>query len=346
MRGSAGLAHRFHGALLIFGCALLGACGGAASPQTSGGGGSRTGTGGAATGAGGAVVTGTGGVRGSGGATGSGVGGKSGVGGSSAAGSGGASGGGTGGSSGGTPSHGCGATSWSPSGHYTIDVSGQSREYIIKLPDGYDPRHPYRLIFAFHGRMYDAQSVADGGPPGSGPYYGIEALAGGSTIFVAPQALDTSWTNQNGRDVAYVNAMLARFESELCIDTERVFSTGFSMGAIMTIALGCAEADVFRAIAAMSGEIMGTCSGNTPLAYWSSHGMSDPTIPIAMGVAARDEFRRRDHCSADSTPGSPAGCIDFSGCDAAHPVTWCPFDGVHEPPPFAGQAIWAFFSRF
>ena len=114
----------------------------------------------------------------------------------------------------------------------------------------------------------------------------------------------------------------------------------------MTIAIGCAEGNVYRAIAPMSGEIMGTCAGNQALAYWGSHGTRDPTIPIASGVAARDEFRRRNHCSADSTAGSPDGCVNFVGCDAGHPVTWCTFDGVHEPPPFAGQAIWAFLSQF
>ena len=51
------------------------------------------------------------------------------------------------------------------SGHFTIDASGTMREYIIKMPTGYDRNHPYRLIVAFHGRMYDAASVDAGGAP-------------------------------------------------------------------------------------------------------------------------------------------------------------------------------------
>jgi len=114
--------------------------------------------------------------------------------------------------------------------------------------------------------MYDALSVDAGGPPtaaGQGPYYGIEPRAGGSAIFVAAQALSTSWTNAN--DIPYVNAMIARFKTDLCIDQSRIFATGFSMGAIQTIVLGCGEADVFRAIAPMSGSIQGTCGGTTPI---------------------------------------------------------------------------------
>jgi poly(3-hydroxybutyrate) depolymerase len=244
------------------------------------------------------------------------------------------------------PSAGCTSAGGAPaSGRYTIDASGTSREYIIKMPASYDPKHPYRLIFAFHGRMYDDTSVDAGTAPSKeGPYYGIEPMAGGQAIFVATQALSTSWLNAN--DIPYVNAMIARFESQLCIDQSRIFATGFSMGAIETIALGCAMGDVFRAIAPMSGEIMGTCDGAHRIAYWGSHGMSDPTIDISNGRAAKDKFRMIDHCTTQTVSVTPQGCVSYQGCDTGYPVNWCEFDGVHEPPPFSGEGIWGFFSQF
>jgi poly(3-hydroxybutyrate) depolymerase len=228
----------------------------------------------------------------------------------------------------------------------TIDVSGTTRQYILTLPTGYDPRHAYPLLFAFHGGSYNAQWVVDGTAPQSGPYYGIQAVANDTAILVAPQALSGSWTNQGGRDVAYVDAMLSRFESQLCVDQSRVFATGFSMGAIMTIALGCNDSSKFRAVAAMSGEIMNGCPDTRPLPYWSSHGMSDPTINFSLGQAARDTFVQRNHCSSQTVATTPSGCVSYQGCDPGYPVVWCPFDGVHQPPPFAGSAIWAFLSQF
>ena len=97
-----------------------------------------------------------------------------------------------------------------------------------------------------------------------------------------------------------------------------MFATGFSMGAIMTITIGCGEGDVFRAIAAMSGEISGSCSGSHPIAYWASHGMSDPTIAIANGQAARDKFvsieLRQHDAAADAN-----GCVAYQGCTAGDP---------------------------
>ena len=69
--------------------------------------------------------------------------------------------------------------------------------------------------------------------------------------------------------------------------------------AAAAIALGCAEADVFRAIAAMSGSLNGgTCSGTQQIAYWGSHGTNDPTINISNGRMVRDTFRMRNHCTS------------------------------------------------
>jgi polyhydroxybutyrate depolymerase len=209
---------------------------------------------------------GTGGLAGDSGAAGS-AGSSGGTGGlagdSGAAGS---AGGGTGGSPA-DPSPGCTATTPPAGGHDTIDVSGTEREYILSLPPTYDPRHPYPLVIAFHGGQYNAQWLVDGGAPQSGPYYGIQKEANGAAIFVASQALAGSWTNQNGRDIDYVRAMVARFEAQLCVDRSRIFATGFSMGGIMTNTVACSEAPPFRAAAALSGQLPSACSGSHPIAY-------------------------------------------------------------------------------
>ncbi len=316
------------------GAAGRGAGGSAAAGASGDSGGAGNGAGGNGTAGNGSAGRGNnGGAGGRGGAAGNG----SGLGGAAGAGA-----AGTGGMAP-RPSAGCGATSPPASGTYMITVDGAARQYILTLPAGYDTNHPYRLILAFHGHMYTAESVADGGPPGSGPYYGIESESNGSAIFIAPQAIGSGWASS---DLDFVNAMVADTEAQLCVDEGRVFATGFSMGAIMTITIGCGEGDVFRAIAAMSGEISGSCSGSHPIAYWASHGMSDPTIAIANGEAARDKFVSVDHCGSTTTASDANGCVDYQGCTAGDPVVWCPFDGVHEPPPFAGPAIWSFLSQF
>jgi polyhydroxybutyrate depolymerase len=334
---------------------------------TSGGTGADT-TGGASSGTAGTPTSGAGGGNGgspsNGGASGAALGGGAGEAGESTAGNGALSGSGNGGGGGdsgsagssgsagasGTTndavaSPGCG-TENAASGTFSIDVDGTEREYILKLPDAYDPEHPYPLVFGWHGRMYDAEWVANGEPPLTGPYFGIESEAAGRAIFVAPQALETGWSDQDGRDLAFAMAMVARFEAELCLDRSRIFSTGFSFGAIMTLVLGCAEGDVFRAIAPMSGSLSNGCpAADRPVAYWSSHGTDDTTVTPAQGEAARDEFLARNHCEATSTVTTPEGCLSYDGCDPGYPVTFCTFEGAHVPAPFAGTAIWSFFSQ-
>lgn len=271
--------------------------------------------------------------------------------GTSAGGSGTSGGGGKGGTlSGAVPSTGCGMAA-PATGALKIDVGGTMRDYILRLPDGYDASTPHRIIFAFHGMQGSADQVDKGDPPNTGldptgPYYGIKDLSS-DTIFVAGQALSGGWTNTSGRDIDYVKALVSEVEGVACVDTSRVFATGFSFGAIMTITIACNLPDVFRAVAPMSGSLQNGCPANDhSIAYWASHGTMDTTIDISKGEEARDEFVKRNKCSMTTMATTPDGCVAYQGCADGYPVNWCPFDGIHQPPPFSGPAIWAFLSQF
>jgi poly(3-hydroxybutyrate) depolymerase len=230
------------------------------------------------------------------------------------------------------------------SGRFSIDVDGTTREYILSVPDSYDPQHPYRLIFGWHPRGGSAEQVATGF---LGGFYGLEDLASGSAIFVAPEGIDQGWANTGGRDIAFLRAMLDRFKGELCIDEDRIFSTGFSYGGMMSFAVGCAMGDVFRAIAPMSGAQYSGCEdGDHPIAVWGTHGDADDVVPLSDGEAARDVFLERNGCGSATTPVDPSPCVSYEGCAAGYPVVWCEFSGGHMPFSNAGPSIWAFFSQF
>ncbi|HEX5100585.1 MAG TPA: Ricin and poly(3-hydroxybutyrate) depolymerase fusion [Polyangiaceae bacterium] len=321
---------------------------GGASGGTGGSAGSGVSNGGAA-GAGGPAAGGSAGSGTAGAAAGSSPGGAAGSSMAGAAGSG--MGGSGGGLTGPVPSMGCGKGSATPpDGDGTISVGGKAREYIIRIPSGYDNATPNRIIFAFHGMSGSAKQVDNGDPPNmgldpTGPYYGIKEHADNHTIFVAGQA-DGSW--QNG-DIDYVKALVEKFKGELCLDESRILATGFSMGGIMTLRVACNMADVFRAVAPMSCSLSAaSCpAGGGHIAYWSSHGTDDTTINISNGRAARDEFAKRNGCSMDDPqPIGNDGCVAYQGCDEGYPVNWCEFEGIHEPPPFSGPEIWGFLSQF
>lgn len=244
-------------------------------------------------------------------------------------------------------SAGCGKTPTLKSGSATIDVNGSVREYILNLPSDYDSSKPYKLIFGLHWRGGQASDVATGGTVGLGNYYGLEDIADGSAIFVAPNGLDNGWANTGGRDIAFIKAILAAFQDDLCIDIDRIFSVGFSYGGMMSFAIACEMGDVFRAIAPLSGALYSGCgNGNAPIAMWGSHGTSDDVVPIDDGRAGLQEVLERNHCSTETTATSPDNCVTYTGCDEGYPVTWCEFDGGHSPQRWQTQPIWEFFSQF
>jgi hypothetical protein len=120
---------------------------------------------------------------------------------------------GAGGSSGPVPSAGCGKTSpfsfgavpnqepnaapgsghtvgHGVGGYVTIQSSGKTRAFTMRLPDNYDPNHPYWLSFTFHTGSGNAYGVDNGG--GNGyvmAYYGLQELSNNGLIFVAPDGL-------------------------------------------------------------------------------------------------------------------------------------------------------------
>ncbi|MEO3808132.1 hypothetical protein ABGB17_03950, partial [Sphaerisporangium sp. B11E5] len=57
---------------------------------------------------------------------------------------------------------GCGKTPTLTNGTHTIQSGGKSRSFILRLPDGYDNRRPYRLVFGFHWWGGTATDVATG----------------------------------------------------------------------------------------------------------------------------------------------------------------------------------------
>jgi poly(3-hydroxybutyrate) depolymerase len=276
--------------------------------------------------------------------------------------------GGSGGSGGGAPSAGCGTSPTLTSGTHWIQSGGQSRSFMMRIPDNYDPNHPYRLIFAFHWNGGTAGDVDGGGTSGfTWSYYGLRERADNSTIFVAPQGINNGWANTGGRDLTFVDDMVRLIEADLCVDTTRLFSMGFSYGGGMSFEIACARATTFRAVAVYSGAQLSGCDGgNQPIAYMGIHGIRDPICTIAGGRALRDRFVANNGCTPQNAPEPAMGSLthivtSYSGCRPGYPVVWAAFDGGgHTPAPVDGSTadsgggdrtwtkaeVWQFFTQF
>ncbi|WP_373312448.1 alpha/beta hydrolase family esterase, partial [Asanoa siamensis] len=264
----------------------------------------------------------------------------------------------------GNASAGCGRNPTLASGTHTIQSSGKSRNFILRVPTNYNNANPYRLVFGFHWWGGTATDVSTGQTVQRDvwAYYGLLPLSNNSTIFVAPQGISNGWANSGGEDVTFVDDMLRQIEGGLCVNTRQRFALGFSYGGSMSYALACARATTFRAVAAYGapGQISGCAGGTQPIAYFAAHGIRDN---IATGRSLRDRFVTNNGCTPQNAPEPTQGSLThrtttYSGCRAGYSVVWAPFDEGHIAAPQDGatgdsgsrtwlpRETWAFFTQF
>jgi poly(3-hydroxybutyrate) depolymerase len=256
------------------------------------------------------------------------------------------------------PSAGCGKPAGLTSGRASIDVAGKMREYILLVPDDYDQDQPYRLIFGWHPWGGSAQQIASAG------YFGLESVIDGQAILVAPEGQEfqdngLGWGNAGGEDIDFAHAMMDRFGAELCIDENRIFSTGFSFGAMFSFTLGCTENSRQRAIAPMAGNTTtsGGCEDSTRSVATMAFIGTDDSLLNGHRQAV-EIFAERDGCSTQTmtmqpswcdglnSSFEPCTCVEYQGCKAGYPVISCEYKAGHQFAPSAGNALWDFFSQF
>ena len=248
------------------------------------------------------------------------------------------------------PSSGCGKTlSNLKTGTYSITSAGLSRRYVIDLPANYDPNKPYRLIFCMHYACGSMEMIRDG------KFYEFKNHADNSNtpcIFVAPSAFSTNYStvasnctvwNQGEKEHTFFNDMLKLFKEELCVDTTRVFSAGFSYGAMITYSLSLNHQKQLRAVACWAPanwNIYLPTNTHEPIAYYQVTGTNDPTCKWVNNDSRQEggKYCLLNHiedngCTIPSNiplaTGSTHISTEFSGCNEAYPVKFGSFVGKH-----------------
>jgi len=234
-----------------------------------------------------------------------------------------------------------------------VTSGGKPRLVILDVPADYNPTKPYRLIFSWRQLGGSDTGNATGlHPAGDGPnfdaksysYFGLrrEALnANQPAIFVAPDTDPAGALWDYNKDSVYFDDLLKLVTDNLCIDESRVFTTGFSYGAMMSYGLSNGRASKLRAAVTMAPAQFGPSSGTTPIAYMSTTGMSDGTCKWgdanSGGEGCVMQHAKTNGCTIPaSLPTAAVGskkyvCYDFEGCKAGYPVKVCTFDGPHTP---------------
>lgn len=225
-----------------------------------------------------------------------------------------------------------------PEGESTFMLGGETRKYIVHLPTGYTRDKTWPVVLALHPNGGDITywDVTSG-------ERNIRAQVENDAILIVAEDITNNWPDDLDTELTYFDTILTRVKGELCVDTDEIFSMGFSGGGSFSGVLGCRRDDI-RAIA-IGGAIMyfdpADCV-NTPAA-WVTIG----TQELVQGRADfRDFWRDKAGCEATTMPTDPSPCVAYDGCDTTTPVQYCQHPGDHVWPSFGTEASWKFFQQF
>jgi polyhydroxybutyrate depolymerase len=209
-----------------------------------------------------------------------------------------------------------------------LTSGGVQRTYRLFVPPGYDGRTPLPLVLDLHG--------SGGNAAGQARNSGFEALAAREGFLVASlQAVDSRWNVPvaDGRadDVLYASDVIDDVAGRVCLDSSRVYATGFSGGARMSSLLGCKLSLRLAAIAPMAGLRAPSDCEARAIPVLTFHGLADrqntyeghvesrgtewvESVPEALAGWARHNGCKGEPVLED--PPGPLSTLRYAGCSA------------------------------
>ncbi len=168
--------------------------------------------------------------------------------------------------------------------HASITSGGLNRTFIIHLPPSYG-QQPQPVVLAYHGYSQLASRMEQ--------YTNLDAEADkAGFIAIFPQGVDdpTSWNAGLGAsgptgdadDVQFTRDMLSYLAKNYCVNTHRIYVTGFSLGGGMAYRVACTLSGQIAAIATVAGAYYhapGGCNPTRPLPVLEFHGQADKFAP-------------------------------------------------------------------
>ena len=257
-----------------------------------------------------------------------------------------------------TPSKGCGKEN-TLKDNFTFTSAGIEHEIYLTLPENYDNNKPYRLVFGMHYMGGSAKNVAT-----REGYYGFRNQKGAkeNTIFVAPHGYtdengkENPWRCGDDKDHVFFDEFLTYLNENLCVDTSRVFSIGFSFGAMFSNSLAQDFQHRLRGVvvfSTMDQVIYMPKNKGLPIAWMGTVGMSDNLCTPKLGRSARDRILKNNGKpgadgkftdargeEAEEYSGGKHVCYDYKTVDPRFPVKWCTFDGEHTYNPREDGKVW------
>jgi polyhydroxybutyrate depolymerase len=239
------------------------------------------------------------------------------------------------------------------------------RTYLMHVPPSYDGVTPMPVVFDWHALLIDAST--ERGITGNLALSDEEGF-----IVVYPEGIDNAWnvgicctSSRDVDDLGFARAMVERLKQDGCVDSKRIYATGYSMGGGMSFHLACNASDIFAAVAPGAFDLMveeeWPCHPTRPIAEIQFRSTGDFVVrygggthypPNGLGVennflGAEGTFAK--WAELDGCTGMPAvaanGCNTYTTCNAGVEVALCTKQGGgHDAPD--SKVAWDFLKRF
>ena len=198
-----------------------------------------------------------------------------------------------------------------PPGRHALGLF-ETRDAMLVVPDGLDPRRPCPLVVLFHGGGGSAEKIL--------PMLEVHARETGF-LLLAPQSQFPTWDvviAGHGPDRERTQAALVEVADRFLLDPGRLAFAGHSDGGSYTLSLGLANGDIAtRLIVSSAGFLSVHLQTGAPRIFLS-HGTRDEQIPI-------------DRSARVHVPKLRA---------AGYDVTYVEYDGPHAwQPPVVARAV-------
>ena len=255
-----------------------------------------------------------------------------------------------------------------------------NRPYGLKVPAGYDARHPAPLVVLLHGY------TADGAKQAAYFRFTEEADKAGFLLATPNGTRDLMgnrfWNATDAccdffrsgvDDVAYIDTVIDEISARYAVDPARVFVVGHSNGAFMAHRYACDRSSRVAAIVTLAGmqwKDQSRCSPSSPVSVLHVHGRKDETVKYDGGtmpnaatypgaVETVADWAQHNGCTGTlattgrrfDLEGAIAGdeTVEqaYTGCPAGTDVQLWTIEGGRHVPAFNDNwaaAIWAFMA--
>jgi len=245
----------------------------------------------------------------------------------------------------------------------TSTIFGSPRSMLVVQPGSYNPNTRYPVVLIAHGCSYSVASMRTEELAASGS--GIEGLGRSRAIYVylqgaggprgyaieCPTNTDTGWNSSQfatNPDLLFVQRALDALDHRYCIDRDRVYLYGRSIGGAFVNMLAQYRPALWRA----TGTLVSVYYNGTPTASPEpiiQTGNAQDSVAFD-GVRptvynARDAWIAANGCSTTSADPTYSECVRYS-CTGA-PLDFCISDPntSHTPSVQSRQAVRDFFVR-